>query len=94
MRVNDKGAIFYNEDQGRGLGDGQRLAFRVIQEALSAGDRRFFQSPDFLYWLGVAGIPPDDFRIKALLGQVARMPRQTPLTPLQKLRRSKDELRP
>jgi hypothetical protein len=85
-------SIYYRDDTKRVMGDGPRLALAVIEYALSTGDRRFFESVDFQWWLHIAGIAIDDFRVRALLERVAMMPEQKhrPLTLSQRLQRAND----
>jgi hypothetical protein len=66
----------YREDSGHLTGDGARLSLAVIEYALTTHDRRFFESEDFIWWLSMAGIMIDDYRVKAMLEQVRMMPKQ------------------
>jgi hypothetical protein len=46
--------------------DGVRLGGAVIRAAIEAGDREWFSSEDFIYYLGLMSIPETDCRVIAL----------------------------
>jgi hypothetical protein len=82
--------IVYREDRGSIVGDAARLSLAVIDYALTTKDRRFFDSQDFVYWLTMAGVAVDDYRVKGLLERVSSMTKR-PLTLRERLQRMKDD---